>query len=59
MLKASAAFSEIPKQPQDQDGPKDLTISRDYMSVPPLTILNARRTEEGLTVEVQNTGPAD
>ena len=52
------AFSVAPKQPQDQDGPKDLTISRDYMSVPPLTILNARRTDEGLIVEVQNTGPA-
>jgi hypothetical protein len=54
MLKASF----VSKQPQEQEGPKDLTISPDYMSVPPLTILNARRTDEGLTVEVQNNGLA-
>jgi len=54
MLKASF----VSKQPQDQDKPQDLTVQERYMTEPPLAILNARRTDEGLTVEVQNRGLA-
>jgi hypothetical protein len=52
------AFSVVPSKPQDQDGPKDLTVMQDPMSIAPLAILNARRTDEGLSVEVQNRGLA-
>jgi len=46
------------RQPQTQDGPQDLTVQQRYMTEPTLAILNARRTDEVLTVEVQNRGIA-
>jgi len=52
------AFLAVPKTTKAQDGPQVLTVQERYMTEPPLTILNARRTDEGLTVEVQNRGLA-
>jgi len=52
------AFSVVPKTTKAQDEPQDLTVQERYMTEPPLAILNARRTDEGLTVEVQNKGLA-
>ena len=46
----------VSRQPEAQDGPQVLTVQERYMTEPPLTILNARRTDEELTVEVQNKG---
>src|SRR5262245_35636524 len=58
LIALALCFSVIPINAQAQDGPQDLTVQERYMTEPPLAILNARRTDEGLTVEVQNRGLA-
>jgi len=52
------AFSAVPKMTKAQDGPQKMTLQQRYVTEPPLTILNARRTDKELTVEVQNRGLA-
>jgi hypothetical protein len=44
------ACSEIPEMRKVQDGAQDVTIQQHYMTDPPLAILNARRTDERLSI---------
>jgi len=51
-------LSAVPKMTKAQDGPQEMTLQQRYVTEPPLTILNARRTDRELMVEVQNRGLA-
>ena len=52
------AFSVVPTMTKAQDGPEEMRLQQHYATEPPMAILNARRTDEELTVEVQNRGLA-